>query len=119
MRLQNGAAQRRAADTDAARADAGTSFFNTTLSMMGSIPGLGLRGAGGGSMNGREGGDGEPKKVPTWWSPKSDAKALWGLLISSWFNVCLVLVPLGWVSAKLQWNAVAIFSLVRASRAVV
>ena len=111
MRMQNGAAQRRAAaDTDDRRTDPATSFFNTTLSMMGSVPGLGLRGPG--SVNDGEGG-GERKKVPTWWSPKSDLQALWGLLVSSWLNVLLVLVPLGYLSHMLEWNAVAIFSLVR------
>ena len=57
-------------------------------------------------------------KVPTWWSPRTDARALWGLLVSSWINVLLIICPIGfWAGKQLdpewQWTATIVFVLVR------
>lgn len=37
--------------------------------------------------------------------------SLWWLLTSSWLNVLLVFVPLGFLAEHLHWGAAAIFSL--------
>jgi hypothetical protein len=97
---------RRAADADAPDGGRTKPSMFSVASMIGN-PGLGLRGPPHSSS-------GDHKKVPAFWSPKSDIKAVWGLLTSSWLNVALVLVPLGYASSKLGWNATAIFTLVRA-----
>jgi hypothetical protein len=49
----------------------------------------------------------------SFWSPKTDAKAIFGMLTSSWINVLLVIAPLGYVADKLEWGAVSVFCLVR------
>jgi hypothetical protein len=57
---------------------------------------------------------GEPRaKIPAFWSPLSDLKAIFGLLTGSWLNMMLVLVPLAFLGKHLGWSATAIFSLVR------
>lgn len=60
--------------------------------------------------------DGSP--LPAFWAPKSDIIALKGLLFSSPMNLFLVLVPIGFVAGKLEWNATAVFCLVRPSAAL-
>lgn len=48
------------------------------------------------------------------WVPgKTDAKALWGLLIGSWLNLLLIVVPIGWVVHFCHLNSVLVFVLVR------
>jgi len=53
-----------------------------------------------------------------WWSPRSDAAAIWNLLRSSWINIALLLLPLGVLAVKLQWGAVAVFFLVRVGEGI-
>lgn len=38
-------------------------------------------------------------------------KSLWWLLTSSWLNVLLVFVPLGFLAEKLHWGAAAVFGI--------
>ena len=42
-----------------------------------------------------------------------DTKAVWGLLTSSWLNLLLLSVPLGYAAHFLNWSPIARFSLVR------
>jgi hypothetical protein len=57
--------------------------------------------------------EGRPQKTALFWSPGSDLRAILGLLMGSWLNLLLVLVPLGWLSHKLDWSPTATFVLVR------
>ena len=51
--------------------------------------------------------------VPAGWiSPRSDARAVARLFTSSWMNLFLLAVPLGWLAYFLRWNAIAVFVLV-------
>ena len=44
--------------------------------------------------------------VPAGWiSPRSDARAVARLFTSSWMNLFLLAVPLGWLAYFLHWNA--------------
>ena len=43
----------------------------------------------------------------------ADARAIWGLLMSSYMNLLLVAVPLGFAAQLLGWSAGLRFSLVR------
>ena len=59
---------------------------------------------------------------PRWYAgllaPLSDAKAIWGLLVSSYMNVFLISIPLGFLAHFLSWGAVPVFVLVSTSRTV-
>lgn len=46
-----------------------------------------------------------------WFAFKSDVKAIYGLIMSSWMNVLLVMAPLGILSHYLHWGPVAVFLL--------
>lgn len=49
----------------------------------------------------------------TGWIPgKTDAKALWGLLTSSWLNLLLLVVPIGWAVHFAHLNSILVFCLV-------
>ncbi|KAL3154685.1 hypothetical protein ABBQ38_011234 [Trebouxia sp. C0009 RCD-2024] len=48
---------------------------------------------------------------PGWFAFKSDVKAIYGLIMSSWMNVLLVMAPLGILSHYLHWGPVAVFLL--------
>ena len=87
--------------------DAGSSFFGAGGNIIGT--GLGLRQP----RQASDAGDGAPVRVPAFWSPKTDAKAIWGLLTGSWLNVMLVLAPLGYIAHHQQWSATLVFCLVR------
>ncbi|KAK9829782.1 hypothetical protein WJX72_007883 [[Myrmecia] bisecta] len=50
-------------------------------------------------------------KAPGVWSPRSDARAIGSLLLSSWLNLLCLAVPLGYIAHGLKWNAMAIFIL--------
>lgn len=88
------------------RAERPASFFESPSLI--TTPGTGLRRTTIESDAGEE-----PQKIPPFWSPHTDAKAIWGLLTGSWLNLMLVLVPLGYISAKYEWGATWTFSLVR------
>ena len=45
-------------------------------------------------------------------APLSDLRAISGLIFSSWMNVFLVSIPLGFCAYFLNWGAVPIFVLV-------
>ena len=48
------------------------------------------------------------------WIPgKTDAKALYGLLTSSWLNLMLLVVPVGWICHFCHVNSVVVFVTVR------
>jgi len=50
------------------------------------------------------------------WIPgKTDAKALYGLLTSSWLNLMLLVVPVGWICHFCHVNSIVVFILVSAS----
>ena len=44
-----------------------------------------------------------------WFAFGTDAKAIYGLIMSSWLNVLLVMAPLGIMAHYLNWGAVAVF----------
>lgn len=46
-----------------------------------------------------------------WFAFKSDASAIYGLIMSSWMNVLLVMAPLGVLAHYLHWGPVAVFLL--------
>ena len=46
-----------------------------------------------------------------WFAFKSDAKAIYGLIMSSWMNILLVMAPLGILSHYLHWGPIAVFLL--------
>ena len=49
----------------------------------------------------------------TGWIPgKTDAKALFGLLTSSWLNLMLLVVPVGWICHFCHVNSIVVFVLV-------
>eukprot|EP00884_Botryococcus_braunii_P017948 jgi/Botrbrau1/4837/Bobra.0325s0048.1 len=64
---------------------------------------------------GPDGGPGDPEEPgdppPGWIAPKTDAAAVWHLFTSSYMNLLLVSVPLGFLAQYLNWGAPAIFSL--------
>ena len=48
------------------------------------------------------------------WIPgRNDAKALLGLLTSSWLNLMLLVVPVGWICHFCHVNSIVVFVLVR------
>ena len=46
-------------------------------------------------------------------SPKTDLKAYYLLVVGSWMNLLLLAVPLGWIAYFLHWGSVPIFLLVQ------
>ena len=46
-----------------------------------------------------------------WFSFKTDATAIYGLIMSSWLNILLVTAPLGIVAHFLHWSPIAVFLL--------
>lgn len=46
-----------------------------------------------------------------WFAFKSDASAIYGLIMSSWMNILLVMAPLGILAHYLHWGPVAVFLL--------
>ena len=54
-----------------------------------------------------------PPPQSGWIAPRQDLKTAWEMLISSWLNVLLLLLPLGFASGLLGWPASATFILVR------
>ncbi|DBB15303.1 TPA: hypothetical protein ACH3X3_003560 [Trebouxia sp. C0006] len=48
---------------------------------------------------------------PGWIPGKTDAKALYGLLTSSWLNLMLLVVPVGWICHFCHVNSIAVFIL--------
>lgn len=47
-----------------------------------------------------------------WFAPKTDAVAVWRLFTSSYINILLISVPLGFLAKQVNWGAAAIFGLV-------
>lgn len=50
--------------------------------------------------------------LPGYFSPAKDAKAISGLIFSSYLNVLLLVIPFGFVAHFLNWPAGLRFSLV-------
>ncbi|DBA98929.1 TPA: hypothetical protein ACH3X1_014674 [Trebouxia sp. C0004] len=48
---------------------------------------------------------------PGWIPGKTDAKALYGLLTSSWLNLMLLVVPVGWICHFCHVNSIIVFIL--------
>lgn len=46
-------------------------------------------------------------------SPMTDLKAYYLLIVGSWMNLLLVAWPLGWIAYFLKWGSMPIFLLVR------
>lgn len=53
----------------------------------------------------------EHTEGPGWFAFKGDAVAIYGLVMSSWMNVLLVLAPLGILAHFLNWSPIAVFLL--------
>ena len=63
--------------------------------------------AAGGSLSGSA----PPAAPPGFVAPLDDLQALSDMLRSSYFNLLLVCVPLGWAASSLRWGAVPVFAL--------
>ena len=63
--------------------------------------------AAGGSLSGGA----PPAAPPGFVAPLDDLQALSDMLRSSYFNLLLVCVPLGWAASSLRWGAVPVFAL--------